>query len=90
MASLGTQDEMLIEALMASPIATVVTNPRIQDNSVIAANATFSALTGYPSDEIVGRNCRFLAGSKTEPWLTDRVRLAISSLPPTLTELLKL
>lgn len=66
MASANAQDKKLVEALMASPIATVVTNPRIQDNPVIAANATFSARTGYPSEEIVGRNCRFLAGSRTE------------------------
>ena len=75
-------------SLEASPIATVLTNPRLPDNPVVAANQAFCDLTGYPRDEIVGRNCRFLAGEATEPWQTQLVRDAIASLKPSLTELL--
>ena len=77
-----------MKSIDASPLATVITNPRLRDNPVVAANDPFCALTGYPRDEIIGRNCRFLAGDATEPWQTESVREAIRSLRPSLTELL--
>ena len=66
----------------------MLTNPRLPDNPLVAVNRAFCVLTGYAAPEIVGRNCRFLAGTATEPWQTERVREAIRSLRPTLTELL--
>jgi len=84
----STKERALAASVEASPIATVLTNPRLPDNPVIAANPAFCALTGYPLSEIIGRNCRFLAGEGTEPWQTQLVRDAIASLKPSLTELL--
>lgn len=84
----ASEGEALFASIAMSPIATVISNPRLPDNPVVAANPAFCALTGYDETEIVGRNCRFLAGANTEPWLTERVREAIRSLRPTLTELL--
>ena len=84
----ATDEQALFAAVGASPIATVVTNPRLPDNPLVAVNAAFCALTGYTEAEIIGRNCRFLAGSGTEPWQTQAVRDAIASLRPCLTELL--
>jgi PAS domain S-box-containing protein len=80
--------EALFASIRLSPIATVVTNPRLPDNPVVAANAAFCALTLYGEAEIVGRNCRFLAGPATEPQQTERIRDAVRSLRPALTELL--
>ena len=82
------EEAALFESIRLSPIATVITNPRLPDNPVVAANRPFCALTGYDEAEIVGRNCRFLAGEETEPQLTAHIREAIRSLRPTLTELL--
>lgn len=84
----AADERALCASIDLSPIATVITNPRIADNPVIAANAAFCALTGYDKAEIIGRNCRFLAGEATEPWLTERIRESISSLKPSLCELL--
>ena len=84
----GGDEEALFASINLSPIATVITNPRLPDNPVVAANPPFCALTGYEEPEIVGRNCRFLAGEATEPWLTQRIRDSISSLTPSLCELL--
>ena len=84
----GGEDEALFASLAASPIATVITNPRLPDNPVVAVNPAFCALTGYPGAEILGRNCRFLAGPDTEEWQTQSVREAIRLLRPSLTELL--
>ncbi|MEO6151678.1 MAG: LuxR C-terminal-related transcriptional regulator [Croceibacterium sp.] len=55
----------LVASIELTPIATVVTDPRAADNPIIACNAAFVQLTGYRHDEIVGRNCRFLAGERT-------------------------
>src|SRR6188768_1954382 len=84
----NVDEQALCASIMLSPIATVITNPRLPDNPVIAANAAFCALTGYDQGEIVGRNCRFLAGESTEPWVTERIRESIRSLRPGLCELL--
>ena len=67
-------DEQLLESVGSSPIATVISNPRRPDNPLEVANPAFCQLTGYSESEIVGRNCRFLAGELTEPWITGRIR----------------
>ncbi|HEX8380063.1 MAG TPA: PAS domain-containing protein, partial [Allosphingosinicella sp.] len=82
------EEAELARSIRVSPIATVISNPRLPDNPIVAANPAFCALTGYEESEIVGRNCRFLAGPKTEPWLTERIRQTIRDLRPSLTEIL--
>lgn len=84
----ATSETALHASIHVSPIATVITNPRLPDNPLVAVNPAFCDLTGYPAAEILGRNCRFLAGSDTEPWQTQNIREAIRSLRPTLVEVL--
>lgn len=43
----------------------IVTDLKIDDNPIIAANRQFEQLTGYTEDELIGRNCRILAGPET-------------------------
>ena len=74
--------------IVDSPIASVISNPRLKDNPIIACNASFMELTGYDEDEIVGRNCRFLAGPATEPWLTETIRSGVRKHRPVLVEIL--
>lgn len=74
--------------IQASPIAAVISNPRLADNPIIACNEAFIELTGYSREEIVGRNCRFLAGEATEPWLTETLRAGIKSGQPVMAEIL--
>jgi PAS domain S-box-containing protein len=80
------QDE-LISAIGCSPIAMVVSNPRRQDNPLEVVNDTFCALTGYSEAEIVGRNCRFLAGDDTDEAATEELRASIRERRSTLVEL---
>lgn len=84
----ATTDEAMLETIGASPIASVITNPRRLDNPIEVANPAFCALTGYAEAEILGRNCRFLAGRDTEPWLSDRIRSAIHARQPVLVDIL--
>jgi len=81
-------EEQLFDSIGLSPIATVISNPRLPDNPLEVANPAFFALTGYAESEIIGRNCRFLAGELTEPWITNRIRGAIRSRTPVLVDIL--
>lgn len=81
-------NEKLLETIGLSPIATVVSNPRLADNPLEVANAAFCDLTGYSESDVIGRNCRFLAGEATEPWVTDQIRAAIVSRRPVLVDIL--
>lgn len=78
----------LLESILRSPIASVISDPRLPDNPLVAVNDAFCALTGYDREEIIGRNCRFLAGPATEPWLTDRIREGTRAHRPVLVEIL--
>ena len=81
-------DEAVADSIGASPIAMVVTNPRRPDNPIEIANEAFCVLTGYPEREIVGRNCRFLAGDATEPAVQAQIRSAVESQRPVLVDIL--
>jgi hypothetical protein len=72
----------------SSPIATVISNPRLADNPIVAANDAFYALTLYSASEVIGRNCRFLAGPDTEPCLTDAIRQGTRERRSVLVEIL--
>jgi len=84
----SSTDQGLAETIAASPIASVITNPRQADNPIEVANPAFCALTGYSEADILGRNCRFLAGAATEPWLTEQIRGAIHARRPVLVDIL--
>ena len=71
-----------------SPIASVISDPRQPDNPIVACNSAFSELTGYPPGEVIGRNCRFLSGPATEPWLTEEIRRGVRDHRPVLVEIL--
>lgn len=81
-------DVSIEESVAASPLAMVVTNPQRPDNPIEIANRAFCELTGYSEDEIVGRNCRFLAGEETEPSIQAQLRSAVTNKRPTLVDIL--
>jgi PAS domain S-box-containing protein len=84
----SVDDERLVEAVGFSPIATVLSNPRKADNPLEVANQAFCDLTGYAEGEILGRNCRFLSGLGTEPWLTERIREGVRNRSSVLVDIL--
>jgi len=77
----------LIDAVGASPLAMVVSNPRLPDNPLEVANPAFCNLTGYSEDEILGRNCRFLAGDLTQAAATEQIRASIHARRPVLVDI---
>ena len=78
----------LADMIASSPIAAVVSDPRLQDNPIVDCNQAFVDLTGYSREEIIGHNCRFLAGSGTEADLTSLLRQGIAARRPVMVEIL--
>ena len=66
----------------------VISNPRSADNPLEIVNRPFCDLTGYSEQEILGRNCRFLAGPLTEESANERIRTAIRNARPVLVDIL--
>ena len=71
-----------------SPIASVISDPRLPDNPIVACNSAFCELTGYSLGEVLGRNCRFLSGPGTEPWLSEEIKRGVREHRPVLVEIL--
>lgn len=84
-ARLSKRLQIVVEA---TPIATIISDPRLPENPIIAANRAFLDLTGYGPDEVLDRNCRFLSGAGTEPWLTEKIREGVCDHHPVLVEIL--
>lgn len=76
------------ELISNSKVAAVVSDPRQKDNPIVACNQAFIDLTGYSRAEIVGRNCRFLRGERTEPEQTAMLREAVAGNRPVMVELI--
>ena len=57
----------------------ILTNDALPDNPIIYASAGFATLTGYPVEDIIGRNCRFLQGEDTSRFTVDAIRRAIAA-----------
>jgi PAS domain S-box-containing protein len=71
-----------------SNVAAVVSDPRQRDNPIVSCNEAFMQLTGYSKEEILGRNCRFLRGDRTEPEQTAMLREAVAERRPVMVELI--
>ena len=78
----------VVESVVTSPMAMVITNPRKADNPIEVANQAFLDLTGYRESEVIGRNCRFLSGGETEPSVREQMRVAIDNARPVLVDVL--
>jgi PAS domain S-box-containing protein len=77
----------LRRSICQTPIPTILTDNRAADNPIVEANDAFVVLTGYSRDEIIGRNCRFLAGRGTEPEAQSVLRRAVLEGKPAMVEI---
>jgi len=66
---MAEQDRMtaaLLAAIAHSTEPMVLSDARQPDMPMIAVNAAFETLSGYPRIELIGRNCRLLQGAGTD------------------------
>ncbi|WP_421735647.1 SpoIIE family protein phosphatase [Cellulomonas sp.] len=69
--------ELPLDAVLSSRLALSISDALRPDDPLVWVNLAFSELTGYPVDEVLGRNCRFLQGADTDPIAVARIRTAL-------------
>ncbi|CAN0224430.1 unnamed protein product [Scytosiphon promiscuus] len=72
-------DYRLVRSLQTAQQNFVVTEPSLPDNPIVFASDGFLKLTGYTSEEVIGRNCRFLQGPDTDREAVATIRQAIDN-----------
>ena len=77
----------LLRSLVRIQQSFCLSDPAQLDAPIVHASQAFLDMCGYPAEEVVGRNCRFLQGPGTDREAVARLRAGIASGTPT-TELL--
>lgn len=67
----------LVRAVDAAGISISIADCLAPDWPLVYVNAAFESLTGYPSRDILGRNCRFLQGDQPDPVRAAAIRKAL-------------
>ena len=67
------------QAMAASSVGIVIADARLPDMPLIYVNPAFEQITGYSDIEVLGYNCRFLQGAKTDRATVDVLRRAIKA-----------
>ena len=79
----------LKDRALASTAEGITISDNLQtDNPIVYANEGFERLTGYSRDHVLGRNCRFLQGEKTDPQTVEEIRRSIREEIPCSVEIL--
>src|SRR5918994_680892 len=68
---------LLDRAVAASSNGIVITDPRMPDDPIVYVNPAFERISGYPMDEVLGHNCRFLQGEDRDQPALDELRSAL-------------
>jgi hypothetical protein len=74
--------EAIAASVAAAPTGVVISDPNLPDCPIVFANPAFHRITGYPPEEVIGRNCRFLQGPGTAPAAVQALRQAIAEARP--------
>jgi len=74
----GVTDPVLHRALAASTSGITIADMTQPDQPLVFVNNAFEQLAGYRSEELLGRNCRFLQGEDTDHAAIGRLRAAIA------------
>jgi PAS domain S-box-containing protein len=74
-------------AIDSASLGIVISDATKPDNPISYANDAFEKLTGYPSEAILGRNCRLLQGPQTDEESVAVLREAVAAGEPASVEL---
>jgi PAS domain S-box len=85
---LGARGNVFFAAVAMTRMPMIIADPNIEDCPIVFANGAFLDLTGYAEDELLGRNCRFLQGARTDRDMVDQIRMALRERKPFAGEIL--
>ena len=68
---------LLYRAVAASSNGITISDSNLPDNPLIFVNRSFELMTGYSSEEVLGRNCRFLQGTDSNQPALLEIRAAL-------------
>ena len=63
--------------IAATSCGVTITDATQPHNPIIYCNPAFESITGFPPEEVLGRNCKFLQGKDTEPAVVEQIRQAL-------------
>ncbi|KAI8027514.1 Phototropin-2 [Camellia lanceoleosa] len=69
----------LKDALATLQQTFVVSDATKPDCPIVYASSGFFTMTGYSTNEVIGRNCRFLQGSETDQNEVEKIRNAVKT-----------
>jgi PAS domain S-box-containing protein len=78
----GIIPQVLSSILDACVNGVTLADPDLPDMPIVYANKAFEKISGYPNDEVVGRNCRFLQGEDRDQEARTQLREAIQACQP--------
>ena len=78
----GVIPHVLTQILDSCVNGVTLSDPDLEDSPIVYANKAFENMCGYPQEEIVGRNCRFLQGVDRDQPELERLRDAVKKGEP--------
>lgn len=82
------QIQLFGRAIESVSVGVTIVDALQEDQPVVYANQGFQRLTGYPLEEVLGRNCRFLQGPKTNDATRKKIRSALDAGEPVSVDIL--
>jgi len=79
--------ELKERAMDEATVGIQITDPTREGNPLVYVNEGFERMTGFASEDVLGRNPRFLQGEAADPQQTARLREAIDAEEPVSLEL---
>ncbi|GHE11306.1 diguanylate cyclase domain-containing protein [Klenkia taihuensis] len=75
----AANEGLLHRALAATTSGVVIVDMELPDQPLVYVNRAFEELSGYPREEVLGRNCRFLQTADTDVAAVSRIREALDA-----------
>lgn len=70
---------LLERALQATTCSFTISDATDPELPLLWVNPAFTITTGYPAEEAIGQNCRFLQGPGTDPAQVQEMRTALAA-----------
>ena len=82
------KDENVLALLLDTTVNGItLSDPNKADNPIVYSNAAFERISGYSSEESIGKNCRFLQGKDNDQANVKKIKEAVAERRPIRTDI---